>query len=168
MKNTLILVLLAFALSASAQQDSIQLPPYKRFPTLPPLQLLLSDSTSKYSKDNLPASKPVMIMMFSPDCEHCQHEAEELVKNKEAFKNIQVVMATTSPLWKMKQFISDYKLSEVPGLVVGKDMYYLLPPFYDMRNFPYLAFYNKKGELISSFEGSMAMESILLIFKANN
>ena len=35
-----------------------------------------------------------MLMVFSPDCEHCQHETEEIIKNIDQFKKYQIVMAT--------------------------------------------------------------------------
>src|SRR4051794_20050797 len=100
MKLFLSFIFFCFGATAYGQKDTI-LPAYKRYPTLPPLQLLLSDSTTKYTKENVPKKKPVLLMLFSPDCEHCQHEAEQLVANKEAFKDIYIIMAATLPLYKM-------------------------------------------------------------------
>ena len=153
-------------LSSFAQTDSLAAP-YKRFPTLPPLQLLLGDSTTKYTKDNIPAKKPVLIMLFSPECSHCQHTAEEIIKYKEELKNIQIIMATLHPLWQMNAFMRDYKLDELTNVVAGKDIYYLLPPFYGITSLPYLAMYNKKGTLIMGFEGSMPIQKVIDTFKAN-
>ena len=70
-------VLLVLPISLAAQSDSIA-PAFKRFPTLPPFQLLLSDSTTVYTKAQLPSRKAVFFMVFSPECSHCQHAAEEL------------------------------------------------------------------------------------------
>jgi thioredoxin-related protein len=41
----------------------------------------------------------------------------------------------------------------------------LLPPFYAIRNFPFMAMYNKKGNLIMGFEGSMPIEKVIKVFK---
>lgn len=162
-----LLLLILFSLQAFAQEDDITLPPYKRFPTHPPMQLLLADSATKYTKSNLPANKPVLVMLFSPDCDHCQHETEEMVKMKDDFKNIQVVMITTYPLYRMKQFVEEYRVNEIPNVVVGRDPYYLMPPFYDAKSFPILAMYNKKGELIKVVEGSLPIPKVLQLFKEN-
>ncbi len=143
--------------------DTAQLP-YKRFPTLPPLQLLLGDSTTKYTKNDLPRKKPVLLMLFSPDCSHCQHTAEELLQYKDRLKDLHIVMSTLHPLYQMNAFVEKYRLKELPNLVVGRDMYYLLPSFYGIKSLPYLAFYNKKGGLIMGFEGSMSMDKILKQF----
>lgn len=164
MKKLLTLILCIWSVMALAQDAPVK-PPYQRFPTVPPLQLLLADSTTKYTKDKLPKKKAVLIMVFSPDCSHCQHTAEELVQQKEKWKDIHIVMATLHPLWQMNEFTEKYGLNNLPNLVVGKDYSYVLPAFYGLHNLPYLAFYNKKGALITGFEGSMSLEKILATFK---
>jgi thiol-disulfide isomerase/thioredoxin len=162
-KWPLTLFLFFIAVSAFAQVDSTT-PPYKKFPTLPPLQILLGDSTTKYTKENLPAKKPVLIMLFSPDCSHCQHETEELIAHKEELKGLQVVMITFHPLWQMNEFVKKYKLNELPNFVVGKDLYLLMPSFYALRNLPFHAMYDKKGNLMEVFEGSMDVDKVIEAF----
>ena len=104
-------------------------------------------------------------MFFSPGCDHCQHETEEIIKRKNDFKNIQIVMCTIAPLWEMNDFYKKYKLSQLSDLVIGRDYQYVLPSFYMIHNFPYLAFYNKNKQLISTFEGTLAVDKILKEFK---
>lgn len=163
MKYLISFCFLLSCLTVTAQNSST--PPYKRFPTLPPLQLLLGDSVTKYTKEKILGNKPVLVMLFSPDCNHCQHTAEEMYKNKEALKDIQIVMATVSSLYEMNIFMKKYKLNQMNNVVAGKDVYFLLPPFYAIKNFPYMAMYNKKGKLIMGFEGSMAIAKVITVFK---
>jgi thioredoxin-related protein len=165
MKRLILSILLLGSIVANAQTDAA--PPYKRFPTLPPLQLLLGDSITKYKKENIPSKKPVLIMLFSPDCNHCQHTAEEMYKNREQLKDIQIVMATLLSLSEMNSFMKKYKLDQMKNVVAGKDLYFILPPFYAIKNFPYMAMYNKKGDLILGFEGSMPIEKVIKTFKDN-
>ncbi len=155
---------LCVSMTSFAQVDSTT-PPYKKFPTLPPIQILLGDSTTKYTKENIPAKKPVLIMLFSPECSHCQHEAEELTAYKEEMKNIQVVMITFHPLWQMNEFVEKYKLKDLNNVVVGKDIYLVLPSFYSVHNLPFHALYDKKGNLVSVFEGSMEISKVLQTFR---
>ena len=163
------LFIVGFLLSGiiSRSQNDYNIPPYKRFPTLPPIQLLLGDSVTRYTKENIPEKKPVLVMLFSPDCNHCQQTAEEMYQNREALKEIQIVMATVLPLYQMNAFMTKYKLNEMKNVVAGKDIYFLLPPFYGIKNFPYLAMYNKKGNLITGFEGSMPIEKLVTVFSSN-
>jgi thiol-disulfide isomerase/thioredoxin len=158
------LFLLASAGSLVAQNGADSLLPYKRFPTVPPFKLLEVDSVSIYTKADLQKNKPVLIVVFSPDCDHCQHETEEIIKHMDELEKVQIVMATMSPFKEMKDFYIKYKLEEFKNIKVGKDFQYVLPSFYNVHNLPYLAMYNKKGELLSTFEGTMKIEDLIKVF----
>ena len=151
--------------SSYSQQENVTEPPYKRFPTVPPLKLLLLDSTSYFSKNDLKKNKPVLIIVFNPDCEHCKHETEEIIKNIDSLKNIQIIMATIMPFDLMKSFYENYDLQRFQNITVGKDVQYTLPSFYQMHFMPYLAMYDKKGKLLATFEGAMKMEDLIHTFK---
>ncbi len=159
-------LLIAISCTAFSQVDTAQ-PPFKRFPTLPPLQILLSDSFTKYTRDDLPKKTPVLIMLFSPDCNHCQQTAEELIKYKDDIKDFQIVMTTLHPLWQMNAFVQKYHLKELKNVVIGKDVRYIMPSFYNVKTLPFLAFYNNKGKLITTFQGSMPLKRIIETFKQN-
>ena len=151
----------------SFAQTGVTEPPYKKHPTLPPITLLLGDSATKFTKENLPKKKPVFFLLFSPECSHCQHTTEEIIKHKEDLKDIEIVMATLNPLWQMNEFVTKYNLKALPNVVVGKDFAYVLPAFYNIKNLPFMAFYNKKGDLISIYEGLLDISRVLTIFKEN-
>jgi thiol-disulfide isomerase/thioredoxin len=159
MKKLLSSLAFLISLITVKAQDST-LAPYIKFPTYPPVKLLLPDSTSFYSKDNLPKKKRVMLVLFNPDCEHCQHEAEILNQNIDKFKDIHIVMATTAPLYLVKKFMEKYNLGGYKNIVFVQDTHYFLLSFYNLHNLPFHAFYDKKGKLISVFEGSMTLEKI--------
>jgi thioredoxin-related protein len=154
---------LIFACSAFAQNDSIQ-PPFKKFPIFPPVKLLLPDSVSYFTKNDLPRKKAVMLMLFNPQCEHCQHETEELIKNIDKFKDIQVIMSTSMAFDSMLTFREKYQLEQYKNILVAQDTHFFLFSFFAVHNLPFLAFYNKNKQLISVFEGSMKIEDVLKVF----
>lgn len=159
------LLFLILSVSLSAQQDSIISPPYKRFPVVPPFKLLKSDSVSFFAKADLKKNKAVLFIIFSPECDHCQHETEEIIKNIHAFKKIQIVMSSTWPLNMIKDFSKKYDLERFDNIIAGMDINHMLPSFYSISNMPFLAFYNKKGKLIDTFEGSLPVEKVLAKFE---
>lgn len=164
MKKLVFSLLICFgALAANAQQDST-LAPYKRFPTVPPFDVLLSDSTTRYKKDDIEKKTPLLLIIFSPDCEHCQHETEALIKHIDELKKVQILMVTMLPFEKLKDFYVKYDLQRFSNIKVGKDMKYMLPTFFQVHNLPYLAFYDKKGKLITTFEGGMKIEDVIKTF----
>ncbi len=99
-----------------------------------------------------------MLMVFSPMCEHCKQETEEMIKNIDKFGKSVIVMATMMPYDSMMSFREKYKLADHDNIIVGQDSQYFLPVYYMISSLPFLAFYDKKGKLISVFEGSMPIE----------
>src|SRR5829696_1520225 len=77
MKSIFLLLLLTIGLTSFAQLDTMR-PAYQRYPTVPSLQLILEDSATKYTKADMPKNKAVLLMVFSPDCEHCKQEAAQI------------------------------------------------------------------------------------------
>jgi hypothetical protein len=165
MKKYLVLSgLLILVQAAFSQTDSTRKPPYLQFPTYPPVKLLMADSSSFYTKADLPKKSAIMLMLFSPQCEHCQHETEQIVAHIDEFKKVQIVMATFMPFDSMMAFREKYGLKKYKNIVVGQDTHYFLPTYYKISNLPFFAFYNKDKELISVHEGSMPIESLLNVF----
>ena len=163
MKKIVFLLTLFIGVAAYSQSDSLQ-PAYLRFPTIPPFQLLEVDSFTTFSKADLKKNQPLLIMYFSPDCEHCRHQTEDLLREIRSFKKVQIVMATYQAFDSMKEFYQRFKLSSYNNIHVGRDSKFILPPFYRIANLPYLALYDKKGNLITVFEGNQRINKILKAF----
>ena len=162
MKQWVLLLCTAFITTMVMAQTPNE-PPYKRFPSVPPLQLLMKDS-SLFTKDKV-KKQPLIIMYFSPSCDHCQHQMEDLIKDMSKFNGTQIVLATYQPFEEIDEFYNKYQLSKYPNITIGRDSKYLLPPFYNIRSLPYLALYNKKGDLLTTFEGNVKVAKLVQAFK---
>ena len=138
--------------------------PFIRFPTIPPFHLLKLDSTTYLTKEDVKKNHRTIIMFFSPDCEHCKHQTEAILADFKEFRDIEIVMATYQPFDEMKQFDAHYRISDHPNMQIGRDEKFVLPPFYKIRNLPYLALYDKRGRLITTFEGTQKADTILNAF----
>jgi thiol-disulfide isomerase/thioredoxin len=174
MKATFLIVLsLANCLLLSAQQPAAQQvqdpskvqAPYLSNPTIPPFHLLKTDSATYLTKDDLKKNRRTMIMFFSPDCEHCKHQTEALLDSLDQLGNIQIVMATYQPFGEMKDFNTHYRLFEHPNIKIGRDEKFFLVPFYRIHNLPYMALYDKKGDLITTFEGTRTIVTLKNAFQ---
>ena len=162
MRKTFLILSLLVGLAAFSQTDSIS-PAYLRFPTVPPFQLLQVDSSSTFTKDDLKKNQQVLLMYFSPDCEHCQHQTEDILQNIKSFKKVQIVMATYQPFESMKSFYEKYQLAKY-NIHLGRDTKFTLPPFFKIQSLPFMALYDKKGNLITTFEGNQKVNKILKAF----
>lgn len=164
MKTLLSSLLLLINFSLFAQTTNTQEPPYKQFPTAPPLKLLLADSTTVYTREDLPKKKAVLYMLFSPECDHCRHQTDSVLANIKKFKDIQIVMATVLPFERLKRFYNEYQLEKYPNIVAGRDFQFLLPGFFQTHSLPVLGLYDRKKNLIEVNEGSMPVVQILSKF----
>jgi thioredoxin-related protein len=156
-----------FAQQPAPQQatpDQANEAPYLRFPTIPPFHLLKLDSTTYLTKEDVKKNRRTIIMFFSPDCDHCKHQTESILQDFSKFKDIEIIMATYQPFEELKEFNTHYRLFEHPNMKLGRDEKFFLPPFYKIRNLPYLALYDKKGNLITTFEGTQKIDTILAAF----
>jgi thioredoxin-related protein len=148
---------------SAADQANAQAP-YLRFPTLPPFHLLKLDSSTYLTKEDVKKNHRSIIMFFSPDCDHCKHQTESILSDFSKFKDIEIIMATYQPFEELKEFNTHYRMFEHPNVKLGRDEKFFLPPFFKIKNLPYLALYDKKGNLITTFEGAQKVDTILAAF----
>ena len=167
MKWILLLLFPVVAVNSYSQQVKSyqQEPPYKQHPTLPPLELLQPDSNKLTNADL--KKQPTLIMYFSPDCEHCIKQMEEMNTRMQDFQKIQIVLVTNQPMEQLVNFIAKYKLAAYPNIKPGRDVKFTLPGFYQMKSLPYFALYDKKGNLITTFESNTKVDKILKAFGKN-
>lgn len=137
--------------------------PYLKFPIVPPIDLMLLDS-SHLTKEGLPKNKKTLIMFFSPSCDHCQLQTQDLVAGMDSLTNIQIVMAAYQPLTEIQAFYQKYELARHSNIKIGRDGKFMLPPFYDMKSLPYLALYDQKGNLLTTFEGNVTVAKLVNAF----
>ena len=105
-----------------------------------------------------------MIMFFSPECDHCKHQTRDILEQSDKFKDIEIVMATYQPFNEMREFYKNFHIADHPNIKVGRDEKFVLPPFYKIKSLPFLALYDKKGNLITTFEGNQKADTILNAF----
>jgi len=147
------------------QQDTVKLAPYQLSPTIPPLRLLMIDGTTYFTENDLKKNKPVLIILFNPDCDHCKHETIEIIENIDQLKDVQIVMATTMTFDAMRSFYERYDLRRFDNIHIGQDVNYSLPSFYQNNLMPYLALYDKKENLLTTFEGSRKIDDLVNAFR---
>jgi thiol-disulfide isomerase/thioredoxin len=160
LKNIIFLSALFFICSEGFSQADSTAPVYLRFPTIPQFTVYKAPDSTAFSRDNLQKKKPVVFMIFSPDCEHCQHETEALLSNIDKFKNTQIVMITYLPYEEMIQFYKKYKIADYPQITMARDTKFFFPVFFKVRNLPSIFVYDKKGDFKKNFEGSVKIDSV--------
>lgn len=162
--RALLFIGILVAVRASAQDNP---PGYKLSPDFPQFELQRADN-SVFRSEKIRKNIPTAIIFFSPTCEHCQHQIEWMLKRSKDLRKYQFVMATYQPLEELDAFNKKYHLSRYPNIITGRDSNYFFPPFYQIHNFPYLAFYDRHGKLLSTNEGNMTVDNMIKKFDGRN
>lgn len=163
----LALLLITFSINAQTHPGSPNadtLAAYQKNPTIPPFSIQTPDS-SWFSKANLQAKKPTLILYFSPDCGHCQLETEDVLSKMKELNNLQIVMVTSRPFADMANFAEHYKISRFPSIKIGTDPSKMVTQFYEVKFTPFSALYDKKGQLVKVYDKGIDFPELINLIK---
>jgi thioredoxin-related protein len=153
-----IVLLAAFCsmwISASfAQVSAENSKPYQKNPTLPAFNIRLMDSITIFNTYNIPKGRATMLILFSPDCSHCQAFFKKFLPSMDSFKNIDFYLVTLySKMSALKKFYDYSHLEQYKNVkLAGRDYEYFCSTFYGVRNVPDLMLYDKHKKLVKLFD----------------
>lgn len=128
---------------------------------LPSFKLLLTDSTTVVNTKDIHTGKPIILMYFSPDCEHCQEQTKNILKNMSELKDTQIFLLSPASLSEIKAFYSSFHLASYKNIFVGRDFEYAFYPLYKSPNFPCTAIYDSKKKLVKLFKTEIDISQII-------
>lgn len=160
MKTLFLVVICAFFCNSSFSQTTAQEPAYKRLPAVPPFTIALAVDSASFSKENVKGKRPVLIMVFSPDCNHCIQATQDLLANIQKFKKTEIILASSLSMASVNAFYVENKLSLYSNIHVGYDRNNFLGSFYEVRSFPSIFLYDKKGKFKEDFTDHPKFEDI--------
>src|SRR5512144_647479 len=88
--------------------------------SLPPFKMYLSNKTV-FSATELPKEKPVIVIYFDPECDHCQKLMNDLFKKINSFKKAEIVIVTFKPVEEVAAFEKKYKTHDYSNINVGTE-----------------------------------------------
>ncbi|WP_164972586.1 TlpA family protein disulfide reductase [Lacibacter luteus] len=149
MQRLLLFVLFIVALNAVCAQQKI-----------PPFRMALSDG-KLFSASNLPMGKPVIVIYFSPECDHCQVLMKEWFKRSNDFKKASVVMITFLPVTSVALFEKEYKTKQHPNIFTGTEgTGFFVRNYYKVLDMPFVALHDKNGNLVSTYSKDIPLNTL--------
>lgn len=107
-------------------------------------------------------SQSTVIFYFDPHCEHCQHEAIELKKQAQAFKNVQLLWLSTERLWVLRAFEKEYALQKtIPSLTIAQISPQEADKQFGFSTVPTILIYDAEGNLAKKYVGETKMDAII-------
>ncbi len=134
--------------------------------TMPPFKMLLTNGKT-FSSTQLSNQKPILIIYFAPDCEHCQVLMNEFFKKINEFKTSQIVMVTFEPLKELIGFEKLHQTYKYANLKVGSELpVFFFKNYYNLQHTPFTALFNKNGKLIISYKEQTPVSDLIKRLKA--
>ena len=119
-----------------------------------------------FKAQDLPLGKPIIIIYFSPDCDHCEKLTQDILKNENDLKNASIAMITFLPVQKVANFVNKYSLSKHPNIYVATEGYsFFLKNYYRITEMPFMALYTKNGDLIKTYTREIPVKNLIVQLK---
>ena len=132
---------------------------------LPPFRIMQSNGTI-FKAEQLPFEKPILIIYFSPDCDHCQAFMKDFFKRAGDFKKASVVMVTYLPVAEVAKFSTTFNVKKYSNIYVGTEgSSYFLKNYYQIADMPFTALYDKNGNIIVSYRKAPSIDELALRVK---
>jgi peroxiredoxin len=125
---------------------------------LPNMVITLADGNTVEAKK---LSGKTVLILFQPDCDHCQHEARKIGENITAFRDHAVYFVSASSMDEIKAFANDYKLAGIPNVIFGQTTTTSVLDNFGPIQAPSIYIYSQSGKLTKRFNGQTDIGEIL-------
>ncbi len=125
---------------------------------LPNLKLLGVDGSVNYSRE---LNGKNVLVLYNPDCDHCQREAKEIRTQIEAFQNYTVWFVSSDNFENIGRFAKDYDLvGRANVLFVRTEVMEVINNFGAIAT-PSVYIYSDERQLVKAINGETRIEEIL-------
>jgi peroxiredoxin len=103
----------------------------------------------------------MIIILFQPDCDHCQVEAKNIQKRLSAFEGYQLYFISSHAMDIINRFAKDHKLDNQPNVQFGWTSVNNVLDNFGAIPAPSIYIYNKEGKLVKNFNGQTDLELVI-------
>jgi hypothetical protein len=128
---------------------------------LPPFKMMQSNGKI-FSAHDLPLGKPILIVYFSPDCDHCEKMLKAFFKQSSGFQKASVAFVTYLTVDKVSKFEKDHQLKKFSNMYAGTEgAPFFVRNYYKIVDMPFAALYTKNGDLVTSYERDVDVKALI-------
>ncbi len=130
--------------------------------TIPVFSIMQSNGKT-LNTTKLPNTKPVILIYFSPDCDHCTTLLNSMFSQIHKFKTATILLVSFRPINEITEFEKKYKTANYKNIIVGMEQpVFFLKNLYQLESTPFTALFNKKGNLIYSYKKETQVNDLLM------
>ncbi len=128
---------------------------------LPPFRMVQRNG-KLFKAENLPMGKPILIVYFSPGCEHCEDFTRQLKANITQLKKASVAMVTYWPVADLNSFVHKFSLNNFSNIYTGTEgNSFFLRNYYNISQMPFVALYTKSGDLVKTWHTKIPVQDVV-------
>ena len=99
----------------------------------------------------------LVVMMFNPNCSHCEDETLMLEKNSPVFNNSKIILLANPLMWEyLPNFTKTLNVFDYPVFIVGSDSTFINKVF-SYASLPQINIYNKQRKLVVTLFGEVSI-----------
>lgn len=102
-----------------------------------------------------------IIILFNTDCDHCQHEAEEINNNADYFKDYHLYFIAADSIHHIQAFGDKYGLSNKQNMHFGRAEFNDVYMNFGSIPTPAIYIYSRERKFVKSFLGQTPVDEIL-------
>ncbi|MDR0793921.1 MAG: redoxin domain-containing protein [Chitinophagaceae bacterium] len=148
----LLFITILLVISATAHAQRTKLPPFR----------IVQENNTVFKAGQLPQGKPVVLIYFLPDCEHCHVVITNLLKHINEFDKASVVMVTYYPPAEVGKFARKYGFDKRSNFYLGTEgNSFIIKNYYNLSKLPFMALYTKNGDLVKAYYSEEGFNDLL-------
>lgn len=125
---------------------------------LPGMVVTLLDGSNVDMKS---LTEKAILIIFRPDCDHCQREAVAIEENLDAFVDNSLYFITSDPMPEIERFANDYRLAGRTNVFFGWTSVENVLNNFGSVSTPSIYMYSREHKLIKSFNGEVDIDQVL-------
>ena len=127
---------------------------------VPAFRMSLSNG-KLFHASSLPQGKPIIVIYFSPECDHCHVLMKEWFKQAGNFKKASVAMITFLPLSSVALFEKEYNTRQHSNIFTGTEgTAFFVRNYYKVLDLPFVALHDKNGNLITTYSKDIPLNAL--------
>ena len=114
------------------------------------------------SSTQLSLNRPTIIIVFSPDCGHCQVLIDGIFKKINSLKKARIILATFVQEKDIIAFEKKYQTAKYSNITVGTDIPVLfLQKYFQLTLTPFTVLYDKNRKMIASYKTEKITDDLI-------
>ena len=127
---------------------------------VPAFRMSLSNG-KLFHASSLPQGKPIIVIYFSPECDHCHVLMKEWFKQAGNFRKASVAMITFLPLNSVTLFEKEYNTKQHSNIITGTEgTTFFVRNYYKVLDLPFVALHDKNGNLVSTYSKDIPLNTL--------